>query len=294
MTLFLQQIVDGLSSGALYAATALSLVLVYRASGFLNFAQAEMATFGTFVVWQLWIWGVPLWAAVSLSLVLSFFGGALMERTLIRPLTRSASHLTLIIVTLGVMLILLNGAGWIFDFGVKEFPSVLGGPVVELGPAVISRQSLVVICTVFLLAAALWVLFQHTRIGLVMRAAVDNPESADLMGLPTGTVLTISWGLAAAIGTLMGVLVAPQVFLAPGMLLPTLIYSFTAAILGGLDSPQGAIVGGFIVGISENLAGSYLPGIGADFKQAVALAIIMAVLLFKSEGLFGTKGVIRV
>lgn len=294
MTLFLQQIVDGLSSGALYAAIALSLVLVYRASGFLNFAQGEMATFGAFIVWQLWTWGVSLWIAVPAALVLSFLGGALMERTLIRPLSRTASHLTLIIVTLGVMLVLLNGAGWIFNYSVKEFPRIFEGPVIRLGPAVISRQSLAIVFTVLVIAALLWFLFQRTRIGLAMRASVNNPESADVLGLPTGAVLTISWGLAAAIGTLMGVLVAPQVFLAPGMLLPTLIYSFAAAILGGLDSPPGAIVGGFIVGISENLAGTYLPGIGADFKQAIALVIIMGVLLFKAEGLFGTKEVVRV
>lgn len=294
MTLFLQQIVDGLSSGAVYAAIALSLVLVYRASGFLNFAQAEMATFGAFVVWQLWTWGLPMWVAIGMALVMSFVAGALMERVLIRPLAHTANHLTLIIITLGAMLVLLNGAGWLFGYNVKTFPTLFEGPVIELGPAVISRQSLGIIVTVFLVAGLLWFLFQRTRVGLVMRASVSNPESAQLLGLPVGVVLAVSWGAAAAVGTLMGVLVAPQVFLSPGMLLPTLIYSFAAAVLGGLDSPLGAIIGGFIVGISENLAGTYIPAVGADFKQAIALVIIMGVLLFKAEGLFGTKEVVRV
>lgn len=294
MTLFSQQIIDGLASGALYAALALSLVIVYRASGFLNFAQGEMATFGAFVVWQLVVWGVPLYPAIFLALALSFIGGAVMERTLIRPLAAKANHLTLIIITLGVLLFLLNAAGLLFGYTVKDFPSLVEGAPIELGPAVLSRGALLVIVTVLVIAALLWVLFQKTKLGLAMRASVNNPESARLTGLPVGMVLTMSWGLAAMVGTLMGILVAPQLFLQPGMLMPTLIYAFAAAILGGLDSPVGAIVGGFVVGVVENLAGTYVPGIGADFKQAVALAIIMLVLLFKSEGLFGTREVVRV
>ncbi|XRQ08643.1 branched-chain amino acid ABC transporter permease [Actinomadura welshii] len=292
--MLIQQIVDGLTSGALYAAMALSLVLVYRASGFLNFAQGEMATFGAFFTWQLTAWGLGLHLALGIAVLASFAGGALMERTLIRPLAARASHLALIIITLGVMLILLNAAGWIWGYNVKEVEPLVRGTAVELGPAVISGTALAVIVSVMVIAGLLWFLVQRTKVGLAMRALVNNPESADLIGLPVKTIVALSWGLAAAIGTLMCVLIAPQLYLQPGMLLHTLIYSFAAVVLGGLDSPVGAIAGGFIVGVVENLAGAYMPGIGSDFKQIVALAIIVLVLLFKSEGLFGTRQVLRV
>ncbi|MET0953126.1 MAG: branched-chain amino acid ABC transporter permease [Aeromicrobium sp.] len=294
MELFTQQVVDGIAWGSLYGALALSLVLVYRASGIVNFAQGEMAMFAAFVTWQLHEWGIGLLPAILLSMVLAFIGGAAIERVLIRPLAPAASQLTLVIITLGLMLLLNNGAGWIWDFNAKQFPAVSEAGAVTIGTAAISRQALAIVLAVIVVSGLLFVLFRHTRLGLSMRAAASNPESARLVSIPVGRVMAISWGLAAAIGALVASLAAPQLVLQPNMLAATLIYAFAAAVLGGLDSPVGALVGGLIVGISENLAGTYIPGIGNDFKQAIALVIIMAVLLFRAEGLFGAKRVVRV
>ncbi|GAA5062076.1 branched-chain amino acid transport system permease protein [Thermocatellispora tengchongensis] len=294
MTVLLQQILDGLTAGVLYAAIALSLVLVYRTSKLVNFAQGELATFGAFLTWQFHDWGLPLSVALPASVAVSFVAGALMERTLIRPLLESSNHLGLFIVCLGVLVTLLQVEAWIWGYQVKEMPNVAEGPPIALGPTMISRQNVVIIAACVLIAVALWFLFQRTRFGLAMRAASDNTPSANLLGLPVTATLTFSWGIAAVIGTLMASLVAPNQFLQPGMLLPVLLYSVAAATLGGLDSPVGAIVGGLVVGVVENLAGTYVPGIGQDFKQAVAFAIIMIVLLARPQGLFGSRTVVRV
>ena len=294
MELLAQQVVDGIAWGSLYGALALSLVLVYRASGIVNFAQGEMAMFSAYVTWQCHQWGMSLPLAIVASMVIAFVAGALVERVLIRPLAASTSHLTLIIITLGLMLILNSAAGWIWDFNARTFPTIGDASAVDLGFAVLSRQAATIVIAVVVVAAALYLLFQHTRAGLAMRAAVSNPESARMLSIPVGLVVAASWGLAAAIGALVSSLAAPQLVLQPNMFAATLIYAFAAAILGGLDSPIGALVGGLIVGISENLAGTYLPGIGNDFKQAIALAIIMVVVFLKAEGLFGARQVVRV
>ncbi|CRK53273.1 High-affinity branched-chain amino acid transport system permease protein LivH (TC 3.A.1.4.1) [Rhodococcus sp. RD6.2] len=294
MQVFLQQLVDGLTWGALYGAFALSIVLVYRASGIVNFAQGEMAMFSAFFAWQFHQWGAPLYLAILGAMVVAFAGGAVTERVLIRPLASSPNHMPLVIITLGLMLVLNSAAGWIWGVQSKPFPTAVSGSVVTLGPVAISRQSLVIVAAVVVVAVLLFWLFQRTRTGLAMRAAAGNPDSAQLIGIPVGRMLTIGWGLAAAIGALAASLAAPQLLLQPNMLVASLIYAFAAAVLGGLDSPVGALIGGLIVGIAENLAGTYISWIGHDFKQAVALALILGVLLFKPEGLFGARKVVRV
>ncbi|GAB2888435.1 branched-chain amino acid ABC transporter permease [Nocardioides pacificus] len=295
MELLLQQLLDGVASGALYGALALSVVLVYRASGIVNFAQGEMAMFAAFLTWQAWTWGVPLVFAILISMAIAFAFGAVVERMLIRPFgTTASAHLSLIIVTLGLMLVLTSGAGWIWGYLTKEVPPAFGEGAVDLGTAAMSRQALGIVAAVAVVAAVLYWLFQHTRLGLNMRAAASNPESARLSGIPVGRMLMLGWGLAGAIGALVGALAAPQLFLQPNMMAAMLLYAFAAATLGGFDSPVGALVGGLIVGVLENLAGTYVDFIGNDFKQAVALIIIMAVLLLKPEGLFGSRTVARV
>ncbi|MBC2643748.1 MULTISPECIES: branched-chain amino acid ABC transporter permease [unclassified Rhodococcus (in: high G+C Gram-positive bacteria)] len=294
MDVFLQQLADGLMWGALYGAFALSIVLVYRASGIVNFAQGEMAMFSAFFAWQFHQWGAPLYLAVLGAMVVAFLGGAAAERVLIRPLASAPNHMPLVIITLGLMLVLNSAAGWIWGVQSKEFPSMVSGPVLTLGLVAISQQSLFVVAAVTVVAALLFILFQRTRIGLAMRAAAANPDSAQLIGVPIGRMLMIGWGLAAAIGALAASLAAPQLFLQPNMLAASLIYAFAAAVLGGLDSPVGALVGGLCVGVAENLAGTYISWIGHDFKQAVALALILGVLLLKPEGLFGARKVARV
>ncbi|MFC8043376.1 branched-chain amino acid ABC transporter permease [Nocardia sp. NPDC057353] len=294
MQVFLQQVVDGVTWGALYAAFALSIVLVYRASGIVNFAQGEMAMVSAFCAWQFAQWGAPLPLAILGAMLVSFVAGAATERVLIRPLAGSPNHMPLVIITLGLMLLLNSAAGWIWGVQNREFPALASGPVLSFGPVVMSRQSVVIVGAVVVVAALMYVLFQRTRVGLAMRAAAGNPDSAQLIGVPVGRMLMIGWGLAAAIGALAASLAAPQLFLQPNMLVASLIYAFAAAVLGGLDSPVGAIVGGLCVGVAENLAGTYVPWIGHDFKQAVALALILGVLLLKPEGLLGVKKVARV
>ncbi|WP_110182255.1 branched-chain amino acid ABC transporter permease [Nocardioides solisilvae] len=295
MELFLQQLLDGLATGALYGALALSVVLVYRASGIVNFAQGEMAMFAAFLTWQAHTWGVPLVLAIGLSMLIAFAFGAGVERVLIRPFgTTAAAHLSLIIVTLGLMLVLTSGAGWTWGYLTKQVPPVFGEGVVDVGASAMSRQALGIILAVAVMSVLLYFLFQKTRLGLDMRAAASNPESARLSGIPVGRMLMLGWGLAGAIGALVGALAAPQLFLQPNMMAAMLLYAFAAATLGGFDSPVGALIGGLLVGVLENMAGTYIDIIGNDFKQAVALIIIMAVLLFKPEGLFGSRTVARV
>ena len=295
MERFIETLFDGIATGSIYAALALALVLIYRSTGIVNFAQGEMAMFAAFLTWQAHTWGVPLVLAILLSMAIAFAFGAGVERVLIRPFgTSAAAHLSLIIVPLGLMLVLTSGAGWTWGYLTKQVPPVFGEGVVDVGAAALSRQALGIVAAVAVMSGLLYVLFQRTRVGLDMRAAASNPESARLSGIPVGRMLMLGWGLAGAIGALVGALAAPQLFLQPNMMAAMLLYAFAAATLGGFDSPVGALVGGLLVGVLENLAGTYVDIIGNDFKQAVALIIIMAVLLLKPEGLFGTRTVARV
>lgn len=293
MDRLLQQTLDGLASGALYGALALAIVLVFRSSRLVNFAQGEMAMVATYVAWQFQAWGLGVWMSVLVAMVAAFAFGALIERVLVRPLV-DTSHLTVVIVTLGLLLVLNSGAGWVWGHLTKEFPPMFGDGVVSVAGASMSWQSLGIMGTVVVVAGLLFVLFQRTTLGLTMRAASSNAESARLAGIPVGRMLGLSWGLAAAVGALVGALVAPQLFLSPNLMASLLLYAFAAATLGGFDSPVGALVGGVIVGLVENLAGTYVSWIGADFKQALALVIILVVLLVRPQGLFGTVQVTRV
>lgn len=294
MEAFAQQILDGVVWGALYGALALCIVLVYRASGIVNFAQGELAMLGAYCCWQFHAWGLTLSLSIVLAIVVSFLIGALIERVLIRPFSTTDSHLAVIIMTLGLMLVINSAVGMIWGHNARSFPTVVSDTILRIGPVTISIQSVVVIAAVSGLAIGLHLLFDRTRFGLGMRAALSNPSSARLLGLPVDRMAAVGWGLAAGVGALVGVLAAPQLFLQPNMFLSLLVYAFAAAILGGLDSPYGALIGGLVVGVSENLAGAYLTWIGTDFKQGVALVIIMGVLVARPQGMFGARQVARV
>lgn len=294
MELFLQQILDGIVTGSLYAALALSLVLVHRASGIVNFAQGEMAMFGAFIAWQLVNIGLPLIVAALIAIALSFIVGMGVQRFLVAPFSRNSSHLPLIIVTLGLM-VLVNGlAGWIWGHMAKDMPELFGEGVVNIGSLSLAAQSVGTLVAVLLSATGLFLLFRKTRFGIYLRAASSNPESASLSGVPVQRMLMTGWGMAAALGTMVAILVAPRLSLEANMMAPLLLYAFAAAVLGGLDSPGGAVLAGLTLGVVENLAGTYISFIGNEFKQGVALLFIIAVLALKPEGLFGTKSVIRV
>ncbi|HEY7452956.1 MAG TPA: branched-chain amino acid ABC transporter permease [Thermoleophilaceae bacterium] len=292
MERFVQVLVDGVATGSIYGAVALALVLIFRSTGIVNFAQGEMAMFSTFVAWALYEAGVPLGLAVLSTLVLSFVVGMAIERALIRHF-EGGEPLTLVIVTLG-MFILLNGlAGWIWGFENRGFPSLFSDDAVTIGGVRLSVESLGIVAVLLGVVGLLFLLFQRTKIGLAMRAAALNPESSELVGVRVGTMLMLGWGLAAALGALAGVLVAPRLFLDVNLMGSVLIYAFAAAALGGFDSALGAVVGGWIIGVSENLAGTYVDFIGADLKILVPLGIIFVVLLVRPAGLFGTREVAR-
>jgi branched-chain amino acid transport system permease protein len=286
---FSQQIFSGLAAGAIYASLALALVMIYRATELVNFAQGEMAMFSTYIAWSLVNGGVPFWAAFVITLVVSFLGGMAIERVLVRPV-ENAPVLAAVVVTIGLALIFNSLAGWIYSYTVQDFQSPFPDRPV-LG-ALITTRDLGVIGVTLVMLFLLFAFFRFTATGLAMRAAAQNPASARLCGIPVGRMLAIGWGLAAAIGAAAGVMVAPVLFLDPNMMGGVLVYAFAGALLGGITSPVGAVIGGLIVGVTENLVGTYL--IASQLKLTVAFALIILVLVFKPHGLFGTAIVRRV
>jgi branched-chain amino acid transport system permease protein len=292
MELFTNQVLAGIATGAIYACMALAVVMIYQAIDHLNFAQGEMAMFSTFISWQLMQWGVPYWVAFVLTLVFAFIGGIAIERILFKPLTK-APILTNVAGFIALFSIINSSAGLIWDFTIKQYPTPFGSAPF-LGSQLISTHQAGMIGVTLLLLVGLFFFFQYTRIGLSMRAAASLPESARLVGINTSWMIALGWGMASAIGAIAGMLIAPVVFLEPNMMVGVLLYGFAAAVLGGLTSPLGAVVGGFLMGIFENLVGTYIPGVGNELKLPIALALIISVLVVKPAGLFGRHIVKRV
>ena len=278
---FLQQIFSGLAAGAIYASLALALVMIYRATDLVNFAQGEMAMFSTYIAWTLVNAGMPFWAAYLLTLIISFLGGMVIERVVIRPV-ENAPVLAAVIVTIGLLLIFNSLAGWIYSYTVQDFPSPF--PDRPVFGALMTTRDVGVIAVTLAMLILLFAFFRFTATGLAMRAAAQNPDSAGLCGIRVGRMLAIGWGLAAAIGATAGIMVAPVLFLDPNMMGGVLLYSFAAALVGGIDNPFGAVIGGFAVAIAENLT-SFV--VGPDVKLALALVIVIAVLLWRPSGVFG-------
>jgi branched-chain amino acid transport system permease protein len=289
---FVQVIVDGWATGSLYGALALAVVLIYRSTGIVNFAQGELAMFSTFIAWGLLQTGLPLGLALLGALALSFAGGMVIERVIIRPV-EGGEVLTLVIVTLGLYILVNSLAGWIWGFGNRAFPSLFGDGSFDLAGVRISVESIGIVGVLIAVVALLFAVFQRTKIGLAMRAVSLNPDSSRLVGISVGRTLMIGWGIAALVGALAGALIAPRLFLDVNFMGGVLIYSFAAATLGGFDSPFGAVLGGWIIGIAENLAGTYVDFIGSDLKILVPLVAILVVLLFRPTGLFGSAEVAR-
>ncbi len=292
MELFTNQVLAGIATGAIYACMALAVVMIYQAIDHLNFAQGEMAMFSTFISWQLMQWGVSYWAAFLMTLAFSFVAGIAIERILFKPLAK-ALVLTNVAGFIALFAIINSSAGLIWDFTIKQYPTPFGSAPF-LGSQLISTHQAGMIGVTVVLLLALYFFFQYTRIGLAMRAAASVPESARLVGINTSWMIALGWGMATAIGAIAGMLIAPVVFLEPNMMGGVLIYGFAAAVLGGLSSPFGAVVGGFLVGVFENLAGTYIPGVGNELKLPIALALIVSVLVVKPAGLFGRHIVKRV
>ena len=292
MELLLQQLLAGLATGAIYACMALAVVMIFQAIDHFNFAQGEMAMFSTFIAWQLIQWGLPYWVAFALSVLVSFVAGLLIDRVLFRPI-RNAPVLSQIVAFIALFSILNSAAGQIWDFTIKSFPSPFGHTPF-LGQPLIDSHDAGMIGVTMVMLALLYLFFRRTRLGLAMRAAAANPDSARLVGIRVGWMTALGWGMAAAIGAVAGMMIAPVVFLEPNMMLGVLLYGFAGAVLGGLTSPGGAVAGGFLVGIVENLAGSFIPYVGRELKLTIALVLIVTVLMVRPSGIFGRQVVARV
>jgi branched-chain amino acid transport system permease protein len=292
MELFLHQVIAGIATGGIYACMALAIVMIYQAIDHLNFAQGEMAMFSTFIAWQLIQWEVPYWAAFFLTLAISFAGGYLIERIIMRPIHNAPilSHVALFIALFAVINSL---AGFIWEYQIKTFPTPFGTHSL-VGEGLVSAHDAGMVGTTVAMLVFLFLFFRYTRIGLAMRAAAANPESARLVGIRVEWMLALGWGMAASIGAIAGMLIAPVVFLEPNMMGSILLYGFAGAVVGGLTSPGGAVVGGVLVGVIENLAGTFIPYIGRELKLSIALALIVFVLTVKPSGLFGRSVVHRV
>ncbi len=283
---FLQQVVSGIASGGVYALLALALVLIYRSTGVLNFAQGEMAMFSTFICWELIDRGMPYWVAFFLTLVISFAGGVVIERLVIHVVSRSQA-LTVVTVTIGLLILLNGAAAWIWKGEQRTLESPFPSDTFDIGGVVVSAQDLGIIAVSLSIVLILWAFFQRTRVGLALRASSFNPESSRLHGIRVSRMLALGWGLAAVLGAVAGILVAPtQGSFDQNLMLPVLIFAFAAAVLGGLDSPIGAVVGGVVLGVALNLIGAYIDFF-ADLRLPAALLLILAVLLLRPHGFFG-------
>jgi len=287
---FIHQVLAGLATGGIYASLALALVMIYQATHLVNFAQGEMAMFCTYIAWSLINAGMPYWAAFFITVPSAFVLGVLIERVIIRPV-ENAPVLTVVVVFIALLVILNSVTGWIFTYTIKTFPSPF--PAEPLfGNKYMSSHEIGAIGVTFIVLLLLYGFFRYTPLGLAMRAAAQNPVSSRLVGIRVGWMLALGWGLAAAIGSIAGIMVAPIVYLDPNMMGGVLLYAFAAALIGGIDNPGGAVVGGFIVGVLENVLGAFV--IGNELKLAVALALIIGVLVIKPSGLFGKVFVTRV
>jgi len=293
MDIFVQQVVSGLATGGIYASLALALVMIYQATDVVNFAQGELAMFATYICWSLINAGLKYWVAFLATLAIAFVGGVIIERVVIRPV-ENAPILSIVMVTLGLLVICNSIAGWIWTYVQKPFPSPFPGNPLKLGNIVFGAHDLGEIQVTLLVLLCIYLFFRFTPLGLAMRAAAHNPVSSRLVGIRVGWMLALGWGLAAVFGAVAGMMVAPVLTLEPNLMGGVQIYAFAAATLGGFTSPGGAVLGGFIVGVVENLVGTYVSFIGTELKFTVALAMIIVVLLVKPTGLFGTTVVKRV
>jgi branched-chain amino acid transport system permease protein len=293
MALFFTQLLSGIQDGAVYASLAVALVLIFRTTGILNFAQGEMALLSTYIVWKLTTTGMPVWIAILLGMAISFIIGAVIERVVIRPVERS-SPLVIVIVTIGMFLALNSLTQLWFGSGEQTLPSFYPQHVWRPGGVLISSDTIALVGVLVVECFILYLLMQHTKLGLAFRGVANNPESTRLLGVPVGRVLMLGWGLAAAVGALAGALVVPTTTgLVPSSMQQILLFAFAAAALGGFDSVVGAIVGGMIVGVADALTTGYIHALhGIDLL--VPFGLILLVLLFRPSGLFGTTQVERV
>ena len=278
-----QLVVSGLALGSIYALLALSLVLINKATNIVNFAQGEMAMFGTFICFGLLTQTrLPLAAVLVLAIPVGALLGALTERVAIRPL-RSAPPTNALIATIGLWMIYHHGAGWIWGYDPVRFPSLFSPDPINLLGARVAQNALGIIGVALLIMALLYLYFEYTRSGIAMRAVSMNRRAAQLMGVNVTRVSLTAWAVASAISVVSGFLIAPLTFLDFEMMFAVLLKAFAGAILGGFNSLPGAVVGCLVIGVLENLFGAY---VSTAFKDTFAFGIIILVLMFRPQGLF--------
>ena len=293
MQLFVQQIVDGLAAGAIYAALALALVLIFGATRIVNFGQSEMATFCAFLAWQLCEWGMPVALALLVSALLAFMLGAAVYQLVVRPVSRSSVE-TVVVVTLGLFLGFQALCLWLWGSDQRTFPALFEAGGWTVYGVRLTANNLGVLGVLCSLALSLAALFRFTRVGLALRAAAFDADKSTIVGIRVDAMLMLGWGLASVVGFIAAVLVAPRLFLSPTMMAPVLVYALAAATLGGWSSAIGAVVGGLVIGISESVGSTFLPFIGSELRLLIPLALTLAVLLLRPHGLFGEKMAVRV
>lgn len=288
MERFLQYVLAGLSAGSLYALVALGLVLIYRSTRVLNFAHADMATVGTFIAFSMITSGMPFWLAFAMAIVAGaviavvFYFGALVPAQ-----RKGANHLGQVILTLGLALILQGLTVYQWGAEPDRFPFPLSDTKVwKVGPVFVSELSLGTLAAAAAASLVLYLITQRTRLGLAMRATSENLQAAQTLGIPTRGVLAFAWGVAAALAVVAGVFLAPVLLLDPFFMLDAMFKGLAAAVLGGLNSLPGAVLGGLILGVAESLGGAY---VSLEFKTSLAFILIVVVLLARPEGLLGKE-----
>jgi branched-chain amino acid transport system permease protein len=292
MQQFWQQVVSGIASGSIYASLALALALVYRASGVVNFAQGEMAMFSTYIALAFVNQGLGYWTAFLATIAVSFVGGIVVERAAIRPV-EGAPVLSVVIVTIGLLVIFNALAAWIWSPQVQFFPSGFSGGTVVVGGVTIGWDQIGVIAVTLGAMLAFFLFFRFTRVGLTMRAAALNGEASRLLGVRVSWMLALGWGFAAVLGAIAGMLIAPINLLTPSMMQAVLLYAFAAVVVGGMGSPIGAVVAGLGLGVTLNLLGTYVDVVTPELKLPLALALMLTILVVKPSGLFGRPAVRR-
>jgi len=291
-SIFAQQTVAGLAQGAIFGSLALALVLIYRATEVINFAQGELAMATTYIAYQLTLWGLSYWLSFFLTLLIAFVLGAVLQIVFIRPIQHSV--IAVVIVTVGMFILIDGLVTWKWGADLKFMKAPFGNAVYHAGGVAFSRQDIGVLLVSILSVILLWVLFQFTKLGLAMRAAALRPAAAALVGVRVNWMLAIGWGLAAVLGAVSGLMTEPTQFLQPTMMQAILLYAFAAAVLGGLESPAGAVIGGLALGVFLNLIGQYVGFATSELRLPIAFGVLLIVLLVKPTGLFGRRQVRRV
>ena len=298
MQQFFQALTTGLADGSIYASLALALVLIYKATEVINFAQGEMAMFTTYIAYALYThphFGHTLsyWPMFFVTLGIAFLFGVGLQRVVIRPLEQ-ASVLTVVMATIALLVILQGLAAWIWSPELKFFPSPFPTTTWVIGGVHISKQDVGTFGVTIACVVVLWLFFRFTKLGLAMRAGAVNRAAARLMGVRTSWLLALGWGFAAVLGAVSGMMSAPTQFLSPTMMDAVLIFAFAGAILGGLESPVGAVAGGLGLGVLLSMLSTYVHVITPEVRLPVALLLLLVVLLVRPAGLFGRVVVRRV